>query len=111
GKVAATVTSFVDTGLSPNVYYYEVQGFGINSQTALSNIVRDTVGEPVVIDHSSGFAISSDLTANGSATFTSGVARLTDGGGGEAGTIFSDQNTDNRTVTTTFTFPTHQRTG
>src|SRR5262249_25744639 len=74
------------------------------------NIIRDTVGEPVVIDHSTGFANPNDLTANGSATFTSGVARLTDGGGTEAGTFFSDQKTDIRSFTTTFTFRQHDGT-
>jgi hypothetical protein len=102
-NVSANVTSYVDTGLSPNVYYYQVQGFGINSEAASSNVVRDTVGEPVVIDHSGGFANSSDLTANGNAVFTNGVAQLTDGGGSEAGTIFSDQKTDVRSFSTTFT--------
>jgi hypothetical protein len=102
-NVSANVTSFIDTGLSPDVYFYQVQGFGINGQTAFSNKVQVTVGEPVVIDHSGGFASNSDLTANGSATFTGGVAQLTDGGGGEAGSIFSDQKTDIRSFTTTFT--------
>src|SRR5262249_19331736 len=108
-NVSANVTTFVDTGLSPNVYYYQVQGFGINSQTAFSNILGDTVGEPVVIDHSAGFANSSDLTTNGSARFFNAgppfgtVALLTDGGGSEAGSIFSDQKVDIRKFTTTFT--------
>jgi hypothetical protein len=103
-NVSANVTSFVDTGLSANVYYYQVEGFGINGETAFSNVVRDTVGEPVVIDHSAGFANSSDLTANGSAIFTKGVGQLTDGGGGEAGSFFSNQKTDVRSFTTMFTF-------
>jgi hypothetical protein len=102
--VPASVTTFSDNGLSPNVYSYEVQAFDQFGNTAVSNIVRVTVGEPVVIDHSGGFASNSDLQANGSATFTGGVARLTDGGVGEAGTIFSDQKTDIRSFTTTFTF-------
>jgi hypothetical protein len=102
-NVSANVTTYVDTGLAAGVYYYQVQGFGINSQTASSNVVRDTVGEAVVIDHSTGFSNSSDLTANGSAVFTNGVAQLTDGGGSEAGSVFSDQKTDIRSFTTTFT--------
>src|SRR5262249_10205414 len=108
--VPASVTTYSDKGLSPNVYFYEVEAFDQFGNTAFSNVVRVTVGEPVVIDHSAGFANSSDLTANGSSTFTSGVARLTDGGGGEAGTIFSDQKTDIRNFTTTFTFRMHDGT-
>src|SRR5262249_16128145 len=110
-NVSANVTSFVDTGLSPNVYYYQVEGFGISGQTAFSNVVRDTVGEPVVIDHSAGFANPNDLTANGVAAFTSGVARPDDGGTGEAGTVFSNQKTDIRSFTTTFSFQMHDGTG
>jgi hypothetical protein len=68
-NVSANVKTFSDSGLAPGVYYYQVEGFNQNSQTAFSNIVRDTVGEPVVIDHSAGFTNNSDLTANGSATF------------------------------------------
>jgi hypothetical protein len=102
--VPAHVTSYVDTGLSPNVYYYEVEAFDQSGGMYFSNVVQVTVGEPVVIDHSSGFASHSDLTANGSATFINGMAQLTDGGSSEAGTIFSDQKTDIRNFTTTFTF-------
>jgi hypothetical protein len=108
--VPASVTTFSDKGLSPNVYFYQVEALDQFGDMEFSNVVRVTVGEPVVIDHSGGFANSSDLAANGSATFTNGVARLTDGGGGEAGTIFSDQKTDVRSFTTTFTFRMHDGT-
>src|SRR5207253_699429 len=87
-----------------NVYYYRVLAFDDDGETAYSNTVSATVGEPVAINHAAGFASHTDLTANGSATFTSGVAQLTDGGFGEGGTIFSEQKLDIRAFTTTFTF-------
>jgi hypothetical protein len=105
--VPASVTTFVDTGLAPGVYSYEVQAFDQFGNTPLSNVVTVTVGEPVVVDHSGGFANHNDLTANGTTTFPSGVAQLTDGGGGETGTFFSDQKTDIRSFTTTFTIQMH----
>src|SRR5262249_15474776 len=68
--VSANVTTYSDTGLSPNVYFYQVKAFDQFGNTTFSNIVRVTVGEPVVIDHSAGFASNGDLKANGSATFS-----------------------------------------
>jgi hypothetical protein len=109
-NLSSNDTTFVDTGLAPNVYHYKVEAFGQNSETAFSNVVRDTVGEPVVLDHSNGFASHTDLTTNGSARFFNAgppfgtVALLTDGGFSEAGTMFSDQKLDVRSFTTTFTF-------
>jgi Bacterial lectin/Fibronectin type III domain len=103
-NVSSNVTTFQDTGLAPGTYYYEVQGFDQDGETATSNIASATVGKPVSINHSTGFANPSDLTANGSAVFTNGVAQLTDGGFGEGGTVFSNQKLDCRAFTTTFTF-------
>jgi Bacterial lectin/Fibronectin type III domain len=103
-NVSSNVTSYVDTGLAPGTYFYEVQGFDQDGETATSNVVSATVGEPISISHSTGFANPSDLTANGSAIFTNGAAQLTDGGFGEAGTVFSNQRVDIRSFSTTFTF-------
>jgi uncharacterized protein (TIGR03118 family) len=57
------------------------------------------------IDHSGGFASNSDLQANGSASFTSGLAQLTPSNFGQAGSIFA-KTVVNVTAgwTTTFTF-------
>ena len=56
------------------------------------------------IDHSGGFVNHSDLTANGSAKFLGSVAELTDGGFGEAGSIFSNETVHIANFTSTFTF-------
>jgi hypothetical protein len=107
--VAAT-TTYEDSQLAPGTYYYEVKGVDTDGETALSNIVHATVGQPIGINHAAGFNDSSGLTANGSASFTSSpfttptVAQLTDGGFGEASSIFSNQALDVRSFTTTFTF-------
>jgi hypothetical protein len=114
-NVSANVASFEDTGLAPGTYFYEIQGFDQNGETATSNVVSATVGEPVSIDHSAGFASNSDLTANGTAFFgnisasSGGLnavgAVLTDGFNfSQAGTVFSNQKVDIRGFTATFTF-------
>jgi hypothetical protein len=54
-------------------------------------------------DHSGGFA-NSQLTANGSGTFQGTTLQLTDGGGGEASSIFSNSQVNVTNFTTTFTF-------
>jgi hypothetical protein len=61
----------------------------------------------VTIDHSGGFASHSDLTANGSAAFVGSVARLTDGGLGEAGSIFSNSTVPITGFTNRFAFQLH----
>lgn len=74
---------------------------------ALFPVVAPSRGRAEVIDFSGGFATAAGLAARGSAAFTGGLARLTDGGFFEAGRIFS---TTPATVTqfdTTFTFQLH----
>jgi len=61
----------------------------------------------VTIDHSGGFASHSDLKSNGSAAFVGSVARLTDGGFFEAGSIFSNSTVPITAFTTSFAFQLH----
>jgi hypothetical protein len=114
-NVSSNVTSYEDSGLAPGTYFYEIQGFDQNGETATSNVVSATVGKPVNIDHSAGFDSNSDLTANGTAYFANisgssgGInatgAVLTDGFNfSQAGTVFADQKVDIRGFTTTFIF-------
>jgi hypothetical protein len=56
------------------------------------------------IDHSAGFLTHSDLQANGSAKFVGSDAQLTDGSGGEAGSIFSTHKVCTEAFQTTFTY-------
>jgi hypothetical protein len=108
--VNSSVTTFSVTNLSPNKYFFQVEAFNKNSTPAFSNIVHAFVGEPAIIDETPNFAGHSDLTANGSARFFDAgppfgiVALLTDGGGSEAGSMFSNPKLDIRGFTTTFTF-------
>jgi hypothetical protein len=59
---------------------------------------------PLAVDHASGFAAHGDLTANGSTTFAGAAARITNGGGGQAGTLFSNQRVPISNFVTAFTF-------
>jgi hypothetical protein len=56
------------------------------------------------IDHSSGFSDPNDLTSNGTAVFTSNVARLTGDGPWELGSVFSQTPTPIASFDTEFTF-------
>jgi hypothetical protein len=102
--VNADVTTFSVMDLSPNEYFFEVKAFNQTGSPAFSNTVHAFVGEPTVIADPAGFTDHSDLVANGNATFTNGMAQLTDGGFSEAGSIFSTQKLDIRQFNTTFTF-------
>src|SRR5262249_61828372 len=62
------------------------------------------------LDHSAGFASNGDLTANGNAAFTGGVAELTDGGFFERGSIFENARVGVNNFTTTFTLRMHDDT-
>jgi hypothetical protein len=104
-------TSFEDTGLAAGVYFYEVQGFDVDGETATSNVVSDTVGQPLSVNHGSGFANTFDLTANGNAAFvtssstTAPVLQLTDGiNFFQDSSVFTNTPADVRRFTTTFTF-------
>jgi len=57
-----------------------------------------------VIDHSLGFAAHADLEDNGTASFPATVARLTTGGFGQSGSVFSLAKVCVQSFNTTFTF-------
>src|SRR5262249_34834433 len=59
------------------------------------------------IDHSAGFACHGDLSSNGNASYFGTFARLTDGGGGEAGSIFSANKVGIRRFRSSFRFQIH----
>jgi hypothetical protein len=109
GTVDATVTSVSVAPLSPGSYFFQVQAFSSQGSSARSNTVRASVG-PVSIDHSGGFASVQDLTGNGSTRFVENLARLTDGGGSQAGTFFSTDPVGVRAFTSSFTFRIHEGT-
>ncbi len=83
--------TFTDERLRGGTYFYRVRSFNARGNSGPSNVASLVLGggdNGVAIDHSAGFASHSELTSNGSASFTGTLARLTDGGFGQAGSAF-----------------------
>jgi hypothetical protein len=98
---AATLT-YTDLGLAAGTYYYRVRAFDDNEVfSAYSNVDSFRAG---AIDHSGGFASNADLQRNGNANFVGTVARLTDGGTGQAGSVFSKARVGIGKFASSFTF-------
>jgi hypothetical protein len=106
--IPVTVTTYNDTGLTPGNYSYRVRSINVMpDEDDLSNVVSAQLPTDL-IDHSGGFSQVNDLTANGSAVFADGFARLTVGAVNEAGTVFSNAQLSISNFTTTFTFRVHE---
>jgi hypothetical protein len=106
-QVTSDTRSFTDERLEGGTYYYRVRAFNNQGASAYSNVDSVRIGggdNPTSIDHSGGFANNSDLTRNGSASYSGTVARLTNGGFGQAGTVFTSNRVGVSNFTTTFTF-------
>jgi hypothetical protein len=70
----------------------QLKGAAINTSVVICLVfLCCAISTAQTIDHSSGFASHGDLTANGNALFAGSLARLTDGGYSERGSIFSNQ--------------------
>jgi fibronectin type 3 domain-containing protein len=107
GTASAGATAFAVGGLQlSTTYYFEIDAFNPVGTSALSNVASaTTTNQPSTIDFSSGFANSGGvLTYNGSAKINGTSAELTDGGGGEAGSVFSTNPVSVASFTTQFTF-------
>jgi hypothetical protein len=76
---------------------------GLNAQQDIQSWTY-SAGGTTVIDHSAGFASNSDLQANGSSSFTGGVARITPAANGQAGSVFAKNQVDATNFNTTFNF-------
>jgi hypothetical protein len=100
-------TSYIDMNLPAGQYFYRARSFNASANSAYTPVLCVTVGSGGGIDHSTGFACSGDLNANGSAAFAGSNARLTDGGGSEAGSVFSLDKVDITHFTTSFKFQIH----
>ena len=111
GTVATNVTTYsAETNITAgSTYYFRVRAFnGTTNSTysTYSNVVTATTpGTVASLNYSSGFTGSSGaLIYNGSALIVSGRARLTNGGGSQAGTVFSSTAQSINNFSTTFTF-------
>jgi len=107
GTASAGATSFAIGGLTISTkYYFEIDAFNAKGTSALSNVANaTTTNQASVLDFSNGFADSSGvLTYNGSAKINGTSAELTDGGGTEAGSVFSTNAVDVTKFSTQFTF-------
>jgi hypothetical protein len=81
-------------------------GGGTDGREATQAITSWTYssGGQTLIDHSSGFASNSDLTATGVAIFNGTAADLTVGGGQSSGNVFANTPVNVQNFSTTFTF-------
>ena len=112
GTASAGATSFAVGGLQVSTkYYFEVNAINAKGTSAFSNIATaTTTSQASVLDFSSGFAGSSGvLTYNGSAKINGTSAELTDGGGNEAGSVFSTNAVDVTKFLHPVHLPAHQR--
>jgi len=100
-------TGYTDPNLAPGGYFYRVRSFNDSQNSDYAEPLCVPLASGGAIDHSTGFTCRGDLNANGSATFSGTLARLTDGGGGEAGSFFSLSQVDIRKFTTSFKFQIH----
>ena len=107
GTASAGATSFAVGSLQVSTkYYFEIDAFNSKGTSAFSNVANaTTTSQASVLDFSSGFANSSGvLTYNGSAKINGTSAELTDGGGNEAGSVFSTNAVDVTKFSNQFTF-------
>jgi fibronectin type 3 domain-containing protein len=107
GTASARATSFAVGGLQVSTnYYFKINAFNTQGISAFSNAANAaTTSQTGVLDFSSGFAGSSGVLAyNGSATINGTSAELTDGGAGEAGSVFSTNAVDVTRFSNQFTF-------
>jgi hypothetical protein len=81
------VTTYTETP-QPGVYYYRVFAFNSFGDSDPSNVAAAAVGS-LLINHTDNFADTSDLARNGSVQFTASLVRITDGGGGQAGSFYA----------------------
>lgn len=99
-------TSYTDTNLAAGGHFYRVRSFNASQNSDFSSAICVPLASGGAIDHSTGFSCHGDLNNNGSASFfgSPAVVRLTDGGGGEAGSVFTLNKVNVAKFTTSFKF-------
>jgi hypothetical protein len=109
-NTSATVTETYNNVNIPAVVGGNTAWVGFTGGTGGLNMQQDvqswtyTPNSGTGINHSAGFASNSDLQANGSASFTGTVARITPASNGQAGSVFSKNLVNVNGFNTTFTF-------
>jgi hypothetical protein len=82
GTTDPDTRTFADSDVvTGGTYYYRVQAYSGTGTSPYSNVDSVKVGAGLLIDHSDGFAAPSDVTKNGSATFTPNTDAVGDFGG------------------------------
>ncbi len=107
--VPAWQTSYTDTGLAAGIYAYRIHAFNSNPNAeSLSNVTGATIG--ATIDHGSGFANATDLTANGSAAFPADTTLRLTTADAQTGSAFANTRMTVAKFTTTFQIRLHEGT-
>ncbi len=104
---SAGATTIAIGGLSPlTSYSFRIRGYNGLGNSFYSNIVPlTTTNQIAAIDFAGGFVGSAaKLTYNGSAAIVGSNAELTNGGGGQTGSVFSTTPLDITKFSTTFNF-------
>ena len=100
--------SYTDPGLADGNYCYRVRAFNDEGDSSPSNVYCLSLPVPALVDHSGGFASHDDLKGNANSPrnifVAPPVARLTTGGFGQAGSVFTNARVDITSFTNTFTF-------
>ena len=105
--VGANSTSYTATGLTPSTpYSFRVRAFNAIGNSAYSNVASaTTLSKAAPLSFPVGFAnAAGQLTLNGSTTINGTRLELTNGGGQEAGSAFSNSAVSVQGFTTTFRF-------
>ncbi len=105
--VEVTQTRYTDPGLADGSYCYRVRSFNDQGDSLYSNVYCISLPVPTLVDHSADFATHDDLTGNVNTVrqiFVGNVARLTNGGFGQAGSVFANGRVDITSFMNTFTF-------
>jgi hypothetical protein len=105
--VAAAATSDSVIGLQPNTpYTFRVRAYNpLGDSTYTNNASATTTNNAVVINYPSGFSgHQTGFTLNGSAIVKGPALQLTDGGTGEAGSVFFSNVVSVQGFSTTFNF-------
>jgi methionine-rich copper-binding protein CopC len=98
------VSAYASFPGSVKVLLNQSSRFDVQLQDASGTVLADGRAGAANVDHSAGFADHSDLTANGSTSFSGTAARLTGGGFNQAGSLFSSNRVRVDQFNTSFTF-------